>query len=908
MNKRGVLVLILLVIFSSFVSSSIEIGNLSHQIDKTYAPNSRVRGWINISFSDKLSNSLFEDSFDNSISLKDFLNFSGMIKDRDYSCFPSDCLSDYSATNAQETKSFSLGSSEQKVGGFKISGRGVVLNSVNFSVNSNAQESTSNQLKFDFLNNGVFETGNYKKSSNNGLKLNGCFNSSQSSEETTLGEAPPLNKHCQKIKLLEAPGYKLGAWVKREANPKNITFALYSENFVPIEDVICTVSPSPSTSGEVSCEVNYLVKEEKDYYVCVYSEGIGTTPKIRGYYSENGCGFYSAGKGMENYAYQIFAQAKKFGPIGDIRLNNPDVEGISLAGYLQDYLLGKYGSFGGGADCSSGCVIPFKIFSFVNQNIQLKDLLITYQDEMGGGKEMKTFQDISEIPSKISSKDFLIMNFNKTQFSVPGSFGNKTFRMFFDGETIFSEKIVIEKIPAIYGVYPLKTFSAFPTKFYVTANASEPNTTITEYFWDFGDNITKITTVNEVEHIYNSSGSYSFKISVKDSRGKISDKTFGLVVISPEEAINTTLIKKLSDLEKVKNKTNSFSEFEKNTLSSVLDLEEKNRKLKNIQSSFLQGGQTEIEKNNLLKELLAIYVPEEIEIIGTASDLAFYPDREKISLNALKSFGGGDYKDEETETFLDSIMKWNLDKLNFKISYNEFVTIYGEEQTPLLKIFDINLEAKESISYNPYFIMENLENLTFKENYLEEKKENFVGIKLSTFPRKISFATTEEIDPLNPPIFVSPVLNRLDIVVVNITPEKPRNWWLLILIWTLLILIFLIIYILLQEWYARRYETHLFKDRNNLLNLVTYIEISKNKGLSENEIQKSLKKAGWNSEQIIYSIKKHAGKRTGMFEIPFTRKLVEKIENLFKKKEIKSEKQRPLIPGVRYNPGSRFLK
>ena len=76
-----------------------------------------------------------------------------------------------------------------------------------------------------------------------------------------------------------------------------------------------------------------------------------------------------------------------------------------------------------------------------------------------------------------------------------------------------------------------------------------------------------------------------------------------------------------------------------------------------------------------------------------------------------------------------------------------------------------------------------------------------------------------------------------------------------------------IVYLILQEWYKNKYENYLFKNRNNLYNLITYIENTKNKGLKSKEIMEKLKKAGWNSEQRTYAIKKHSGKRTGMFEI-----------------------------------------
>ena len=79
------------------------------------------------------------------------------------------------------------------------------------------------------------------------------------------------------------------------------------------------------------------------------------------------------------------------------------------------------------------------------------------------------------------------------------------------------------------------------------------------------------------------------------------------------------------------------------------------------------------------------------------------------------------------------------------------------------------------------------------------------------------------------------------------------------------------VYIFLQQWYKHKYETYLFKNRNFLFNLINYIDNQKKKGVKESEIFRKLKKAGWNSEQVNYVLRKYLGKRTGMLEIPIER-------------------------------------
>ena len=59
--------------------------------------------------------------------------------------------------------------------------------------------------------------------------------------------------------------------------------------------------------------------------------------------------------------------------------------------------------------------------------------------------------------------------------------------------------------------------------------------------------------------------------------------------------------------------------------------------------------------------------------------------------------------------------------------------------------------------------------------------------------------------------------------------------------------------------------------------MVNYVNHAKKKGLKKKDIEKNLKHAGWSSERVRYVMKKYAGKRTGMVEIPVD-KIIKKID------------------------------
>ena len=66
------------------------------------------------------------------------------------------------------------------------------------------------------------------------------------------------------------------------------------------------------------------------------------------------------------------------------------------------------------------------------------------------------------------------------------------------------------------------------------------------------------------------------------------------------------------------------------------------------------------------------------------------------------------------------------------------------------------------------------------------------------------------------------------------------------------------------KWYQKKYESYLFKNKNDLFNMITYIHGAKHRGISNDEIERKLRKSHWSSEQISYIMKKYAGKKVGL--------------------------------------------
>ncbi len=881
--KRGfvfLLVFILMIsinIVSSF--SSENIGNLSHSITTQYGPSEYIKGWINISLENEPTNSLFETNGD-SRSLINLINKNtGFQK----TCNPLNCETGYSASDPQTEKTFSLDEGGFTIFGFKLTGKLTAITSIDFTLVSDAPSSCDNQLKIDFFNDGTIVIGNNKSVDAPVCALSwkryGCFNESEAPNEYIIDET----HYCQRIKLTESPGFKLGAWVKNISTGGKLTMELYTINGDREESCDLPMEEVSEAGGEISCDIDYLTTEQKDYYVCIYSDSDGKDKyKIRGYpdYS-NGCGFYgiSIPPPATPYSYHISAEGKRFRELKDnpLEISNPLPDGNTLGGKASDYITSIYGRSGGYVNCLSGCIVPVKFISGMdNQNITIKELEIKYNLYLGGTSTDNKFYNLSGSITTINA-GFQKLYLDYANFSVPSGYKNHTFELTLDDTKIFSEEISVQEVPVIKSLKPTTTALAYPTEFEIIV---ESDGNITKYEWDFGNNDTKTTTVNKVTYIYNSTGIHELKITVTDSNQRSSSRIFDITVDTPKGRINRLLKKMLTDLDNVKAQINAFSSFFRNSLKSILNIDEFDDKLSKIQIANTSAVNDD-DYNKIMTDLLKLEIPESVAITASADSFSFYPEEENINLDILKAIGGGDYDADDEDKYIDTILAWNQENMETKITFKELSAKYEYSEEPILRTFELKINKKNETD-NPYLILLKLDNLEFKEDYSEKNESEYIYIDLTDSQTTITFSTTEDVDFSDLPLFISPGISKL--LILNGVDEEQETLFkltLFILIIFLLVIIGFVSYVVLQTWYKKKYESHLFKNRNDLYNLVSYIQSSKKRGLKNKEIISKLRKSGWKSEQMTYVMKKYSGKRTGMLEIP-----VGKILNKSKKKEV----------------------
>ncbi len=904
--KKEVILVIIFVILISNLSAEYELGNKSYSIENEYAPESSIRGWINVSFAGEPLSSLFTDNFDNNVTLNSIL------KNQAYqtTCHTKECADDYIFFNETEEKNFILNKGVKATFGLVLyeNIKDIIKAEINFS--SNASSSCENQLKINFLfeeDDEEYEFGNTNwliQECESSEKNHSCFNDGAAKTVAIVDRY----SYCQKFRLPEAPAFKVGAQLERvSSQPSRLFIQLWGyETNQYLTD--CEIFMSNGESGEFSCDLEYLVAQEKDYYLCLYANNDTTVYRTyRNVDIIDGCGFYgtpSAGKDLDA-AYEIFFQPKKFDSLGTIGLvSASNLSLVNFTTFLENIIEYRYGDM----KCKGGCVIPFQMLS--NQNSQytvINNVYIEYRTDQGPSIQENIYE-IEESKARVNSK-FQKLYLDYGGFSVPEKKDVYLYKLFFNNEKILEKNITVGNVPIINSIAPLKAPLGYDTEF--TASITKSQANISRYIWDF-DGSKKTTTQNKVTHTFNSAGIHNLTLTVADLNNKNSSKTVQINVNTPQIQIEQDIAKLRKSIENIRNKIKSYPAFQKDTIENLLNLSGKSNDLADIDTEY-KLAVNDSEFLVILAKLDKISLPDSISETDSANSLIFFPDESNIKLDSVANVSASDYDFEKTSKYKKAIISWNQQNIQTKISYKEISGLKDSVQNHVITFIDVSTERIGSDSSSAYLFIDKIDDLSFKANYNEIELDDSYVIALGDTTDIISFSTTEQIEFTDLGVFISPTFSSLDLpntVICRMDDEcddgqycedgvcvdEPMSKWVFfgLAIIFLLILTF-IVYIILFNWYKNKYETHLFKNRNNLFNLLNYINHQKKKGTSDSTIISRLKKSKWKSEQITYAMKKYHGQNTGMFALPF-------VKMIFGKKNRKM-KLPPKRPGFGMRPG-----
>jgi len=864
-----------LFIFTSLISCSVTLGNASanqsYSISTIYSSNETLYGWLNMSIVNESTNSLIkmniisgDISINKTISLIDLLKKS-VNSQVNYSCLPSDCKDFYKFSNPSTSKSLDLTDNPINTSFALVittSPNSLLTEISSFSLNvtSNNQKSVLSPLKIDALNNGVIDwQSNVGAVGEYGDKNYGCFESDKTTDYAIFDNV--LNAYCEKISLDDHPGLILGAIVNGTGKA---SFNLTILN----EDNTRAASCLATTSGEneIFCNVSYTTIKDENYYICVSPKDTNATKYKIKYESNNPCGVsIISNEAQGNLDFEIYAKPQKYGTIGSFILNstsinqvNPDLTSIESA--IQEYIENNYKN-----NCSAGCIIPIKFITNGNQQLILNSLNLGFK--AGVVSSTDKLYDLNVIHANLTTKSYQKIYLNDIGFNAPisGISKNYTLKMYFDTRQIFSKVIsILISNDALFWIYPMIVPTNYSNTFELKVNETK---NITSYSWNFGDNTLEIqTTLPKTNHNYASLGNYTLSVKANDTNNKQYSKSFNIQVVSASSALPLILSDKEELLNRLVSQLNSSSlaltNFEKSEVYKILKINEDKNIISIIKNRTNSSNITNSEYSLYLNNLSMVNLPNSIYIkYQSQSQMQIYPQKNQIDPSLIDE----NYNSSNLEGYQDAIYNWQLNNKKVFVIFKEINKMVESSDYLLEKFYTLRIENQNENTLESTLILKKYDNLVFDGNISYTDKGNgYITINLPPETKTISFATTQNVDSLNIPVIISPALSDLDVETTPTPIEVKDNTKLIIIISAIVVLIGIITWIILANWYKKKYEKHLFKDQNQLYNLVLFIEAERKRGKRKGEIVMELSKVGWTREQIRYASRKHANKNTGM--------------------------------------------
>ncbi|HRZ86065.1 MAG TPA: PKD domain-containing protein [Candidatus Paceibacterota bacterium] len=894
-STQAFIVVFLLIISLSYVSSNVYLGNLSHNIKETYFPGEQISGWINISLENESTLSYFSDNFGNQIVLDSLLKKLNV----SYICNIKDCGSNY-ITAGPGFDFKKLAFSSETLVGFKLTGSSVSVSDISLNIKSNAQAGCLSQLLVDFNadNTPDFSNKNYLLENCGSFIRSSCY--SRFSEWFSITSTP----YCEVIKIPKSPAIEIKASIKKESivtpfKPGLIKASVYNNlgNLIGV----CNLSEPSSSINYASCLFPYAIKDNTPYSVCVSST---EEQEVKGYFIQSRasapfCGYYDIpselGSNTFNGEYNITVVSKKFDKVNTFNINQSTFGiqngGESLAEKINAYLEKVYLS-----DCSNSCVVPIKI-SGLSQEIELSGLNVVYTSESSGGVLTKTLYNVGKSENTIKSNYFNIP-LDSLKFRTPQNQSDYILKLSLGGKEILNKSITVKVEPDIRvsSIYPSVVPATQKSDFFAFLDYSLDPLDYT-FKWNFGDNTEVITTTEPLlSHTYYDVGNFTLNITMFKDNQEVSVSSFNILITSPKEAIPSRIIEVNSALSNIKTQISLLPQAYQDKIKEKIALSELEEDFKEISNNYNQikslTTTSDSEYASIMNQINELNIPQSVQSADSFSQsLLNYPP-EIIDLSVIETLFEEEFDSDNIESYKEKIYSWSIENIDVFLNYKNLVSYKKNVREDLGSLYKITITPINEIDYPFYIIIkEPKDNIIFTKEYNISEDYDYTGIVLQNLlePVNIEFLVLEKISPNQMPIFISPSASYLIEEKINpISIEKPRVFLKLLISFIILIIIFLGAYIFLQEWYKKSYEKSLFKNSNQLYNLIFFINNAKKQNKSDSEIISMLKAKKWKGEQIGYAIKKFKGERVGMWEIPlFKFKDNKKVQSEIDKRQVK---------------------
>ncbi len=833
-----------------------------NDLQKNYRAGENIKGSVNVSFNNEPADSIIKSNFIGNVSLLDLLKKNNFEEDREYKCNTRNCIEGYNTENSASE----INIDKEKIIGLKISGGSIdEINFLEFSVESGLSESCESPLEIDILDDGknILMSNSYKDVSCSSNSY-GCFDKQAEQYSSVIIEDFEI---CETIKVNSAPAYRIGAKITNSTKGKGrlrMTLSNLEGN-----SASCILPEHTEKEQELDCIVQ-AIPYQGNYSVCIesmdYTSSGSPNYKIRTENKAPLCG--SLGKDFEIFARQLQYDKAK------IEVNTglyEELYGLSLEDDVYDYLLENYDlDDNGNVKCTTQCVIPIKIKGPA-QIMKFSDIEFLFRD---GGLTVdedsyKKIYELSVTPVTLTSNPIKI-NLEPANFIIPFGTKNKTvFQLYLESKLLFEENITVAE-SFDFSIKPRFAFIGLSTVFEAVSSFN-----ITRSKWDFGDGTIEEVSGAKIRHTYKEAKTYRLKVELFRKDGTSAVKGFDIIAGNPQESANQTLRNYRSRLTNVTRQIDSFPSSLKEPILEILDLGELGATLTELETKF-KNASSDANYIEIIDALLDLDVPVSVSITKQGN-LPLAVGFDNIDIGYIEEISEKDT--EDNNELQRQIVEWMSKHYSSSVSFNVISKFSDRGKEDILTRFILKMTPiSETVEDSYLFIDYPFESINFQSNYGQQKIGEGAAayIPIDEDIGNIEFYLEGEVDVAALGAYISPgidsfVLQGEEKPICDPNDEKckiPFPWTRLILWLAALLIITIIGYIMLQEWYKRNYENHLFKNKQDLYNLINFIYNSRVAGLGDSEIKKKLKNSGWTSERINYAFNKIDGRRTGMWEIP----------------------------------------
>jgi len=806
----------------------------AHKITKEYSRGDLITGYVNLSLEDESAKTLLTSNLEGNITLINLLKENNLIEGGDFDCDPLGCKSDFSILN--EINSIDL--IEEDYVGFLVTGNIDSINSISFKIESDKGESCFEQIFVDLLadNENILINDAYTNIKC-GVRDYGCFED-ENTEEATITTTP----YCHNITLPMSPAFSLGARVKDSVDESGLIMSLYDKEWRFLAD--CELPKQSLAVEDLECIVEHSIKKADSFFVCINSDNSISKYKIKTE-SKNSCGCAGIECFPETTDFEIFAQPMQFDKV-NFNINDVLFEqstGIPLRTYIHDYLFENYNS-----ECGNGCVVPIRL-SGGNQKVSFSEILVEYFAD-GILKSSEKIFAIEEREAIINS-EIIKLELENAGFKINNE---KAFTLYLGGERIFTENLNVSS-SFDFDISPRFVAIGVNTVF----EASGYGKNLSSSKWNFEGDV-KQSTNNKIAHRFLEEGTFDLKVTLTREDNVVSSKNFKIIVGDAKSAVNETLDDYNTRLDSIDKTLNNYPIWLQEIIEREINLEENKAEIERLENEYKKSS----NYTEIILDLIELEIPKSINVTKKSSSPLII-GYENMDVSIIEEISSNQAEDSELK---EAIVIWMQENVDGEIDYEEITAFFDSESDVIATRYNLDVNQKTDSAY--LVIGYSLNGVEFDTDYNENSIEGGTYILLEGGRRNIAFAIADEISPQELGVYISPLIDSLEIDFGDIREfeEKGFNWTFFVISLIILLIIGLIVYILLQEWYKKNYEHSLFKKEEDLYNLINFIFNARNSGLNDGQIKLKLKQSKWSLEQIKYAIRKLDGKRTGMFEIP----------------------------------------